>query len=103
MVATTAKPSIRLKTTSEQMPVSTERNRSFAATVKKFFFALSLPTGSFLQVTEHDVVCFSKDRFNLEKIEKINFHCRRLQNNQNSRRNKASSKLHLHAKGKKAG
>ena len=31
----------------KQMPVNTEENRNFAATVKNFFFAHSLPTGSY--------------------------------------------------------
>ena len=39
----------------------------------------------------------------MEKIDKINFRGRRLENNQNLRQNEAVSKLHSHAKGKKAG
>ena len=34
-------------------------------------------------VTKRDVVCFQRGRFNLEKIEKIYFYCRRLQKSQN--------------------
>ena len=67
------------------MPVNTAQNGNFAATVKNSIFAHSLPTGSYSQVTERDVVCFSKDRLNLEKIEKFSFHCRGLQNNQKTK------------------
>ena len=64
-------------------------------------FLHTLPIDKYQQVAKRDVVCFSKDRLNLEKIGKFNFHCRRLQNNQNLRRNEPFSKLRPYAKGKK--
>ena len=51
--------------------------------------------------TKRDVVCFKRSRFNLEKIEKNYFYCRRLQKSQNLRRNGSFSKFRLHAKGRK--
>ena len=56
-----------------------------------------------LEVTKRGVVCFSKGRLDLEKIDKINFRGRRLENNQNLRQNRAVSKLRSHAPRKKAG
>ena len=67
-----------------------------------FFFAVILPMDSYWSVIKRNVVCFQKGRFNLEKINKIYFCCRRLENNQNFRRIGLFSKLRLHAKGKKA-
>ena len=43
------------------------------------------------------MVCFSKGRLDLEKIDKINFRGRRLENNQNLRQNETVSKLPSHA------
>ena len=63
-------------------------------------FLHTLPIDKYQQVAKRDVVCFSKDRLNLEKIEKFNFPCRR-QNNQNLRRNEPFSKFPPYAKGKK--
>ena len=51
---------------------------------------------SYWSVIKRNVVCFQKGRFNLEKINKIYFCCRRLENNQNFRRIELFSKLHLY-------
>ena len=74
-----------------------------AARVKNLKFLHILPIDKYQQVTQCDVVCFSKDRFSLEKIEKANFRCWRLRKNQNLMQNEPFSKLRLYAKGKKVG
>ena len=74
----------------------------FRGQSRKTFSADIVPISSYWQVTKRDVVCFQKDRFKLEEIDKIYFCCRQLQNSQNFRRNGPFSKLRLNAKGKKA-
>ena len=44
-----------------------------------FFFAVILPMDRYWSVIKRKVVFFQKGRFNLEKINKIYFCCRRLQ------------------------
>ena len=63
-------------------------------------FLHTLPIDKYQQVAKRDVLCFSKDRLNLEKIENFNFPCWRLQNNQNLRRNEPFSKFRPCAKGR---
>ena len=70
---------------------------------QKIIFTHILSIDRHKQVTKRGVVCFSKGRLDLEKIDKINFRGRRLKNNQNLRQNEAVSKLRSHAHRKKAG
>ena len=66
---------------------------------QNFDFAHILSIDRHYQMNKRGVVCFSKDRFNLAKIKKNYFCCRRLQNTQNLRQNRLLAKLCLHAKG----
>ena len=66
---------------------------------QNFDFAHILPIDGHYQMNKRGVVCFSKDRFNLLKIKKNYFCCRRLQNTQNLSQNRLLAKLCLHAKG----
>ena len=70
---------------------------------QKLNCAHTLSIHTYSQVTKRGVVCFSKGRLDLEKIDKINFRGRRLENNQNLRQNEAVSKLRSHAKRKNSG
>ena len=66
---------------------------------QNFDFAHILSIDRHYQMNKRGVVCFSKDRFNLAKIKKSYFYCRRLQNTQNLRQNRLLAKLCLHVKG----
>ena len=70
---------------------------------QNFDFAHILPIDRHYQMNKRGIVCFSKDRFNLVKIKKNYFCCRRLQNTQNLRQNRLLAKLCLHAKGMEFG
>ena len=78
------------------------KNRATGGQGQKLNFVHILSIHTYQEVTKRGVVCFSKGRLNLEKIDKINFRGRRLENNKNLRQNEAVSKLRSHAKRKKA-
>ena len=63
---------------------------------QKIIFAHILSIDRYKWVIKRGVVCFSKGCLDLEKIDKINFRGRRLENNQNLRQNEAVSKLRTH-------
>ena len=62
------------------MSVKIAQHRDFAATVKKPFSLISrISIDMHKEVTKRGVVCFSKGRLDLEKINKINFRGPRLE------------------------